>query len=992
MIEGLAFQAKARTVDHLGREQIADCPTAISELWKNSYDAYASNVELSVFAGDEPVAVMVDNGHGMNREEFVSRWLVVGTESKISSDNLRASDMKGLRRRPKQGQKGIGRLSSANLGPLLLVVSKRQDNDFVSALIDWRLFENPYLNLADIEIPLAVFSAKGDLLSELPNLFQKLIGNVKPDGNDARSQRVSNAWQEFDDYWRHSSGKQADEEVAPSVRILSTAVGSLFTEKHLQRWAVWSGEASSGTAMLVSGINYDLRILLDDSKTLDRAAYSAKQRFFETLSSFVDPFTDPRRPQVSGVDPQFTYSVMAWTNDTPRTIVGTGLEFNRTMVEGMEHVVDGFLNINGTFKGKIKAFGQWVQEEAIIPPPDDLEIPEGIDSLLGPLDIFIATMEFQQLNTTHPLAEYQKYQQLADRYAGFMVFRDGLRVLPYGREDNDFFEIEMRRSKSAGREFWNQRQMFGRIAISRAANPNLKDKAGREGLLDNRAAKTLKALISNILMQTARMHFGSASDARRDMLPEIRQANEKARAKEARNALRRKKRKDFQKNLKFFRAEMPPIILELRRLDDQLEVQTTHQIEEAMQRLSELKEKRAEFRLGEAPDNLGPLESSFAEFKNDMHRAQSLIAGIELKIQEAVEALSTENPRAMVERQLAHHASRLHKRIRAWKQSIEELQRREYDRTRSLVEQRNKIYHSESLPILDRVESGEVTLAGALNALEQRRQRLDDENEQIFGPYIAALESLSESIDLQSIATIGMEEVSELRTEIDRLNKLAQLGITVEIIGHELEDYDQLIGSAIRALPEEVRSLKPVQDIELGFAGLTDQLRFLSPLKLSGHRGQNWITGEDIWEYVRSFFGPSLVRGNIELSATQSFKRFRVFDQPARLFPVFINLVNNSRYWVTFQKDGPKQILLGTSNGKVLVSDSGPGVSEDDIPSLFTLFFTRKARGGRGVGLYLCRANLTAGGHAIEYMRQTEQAPLGGANFAISFQGAEFDE
>lgn len=992
MIEALAFQAKARTVDHLGREQIADCPTAISELWKNSYDAYASNVELSIFAGDEPVAVMVDNGHGMNREEFVSRWLVVGTESKISSDNLRVSDMKGLRPRPKQGQKGIGRLSSANLGPLLLLVSKRQENDFVSALIDWRLFENPYLNLADIEIPLAVFGAKDDLLSELPRLFKKLIGNVKPDGDDARSQRVSNAWQDFDDHWRRSSGKQAGGEVAPSVRILSTAVGTLFTEKHLHRWSVWSGGASSGTAMLVSGINYDLRILLDDSKTLDRAAYSAKQRFFETLSSFVDPFTDPRRPEVSGVDPQFTYSVIAWNNDTPRTIVGTGLEFNRTMIEGMEHVVDGFLNINGTFKGKIKAFGQWVEEESIIPPPDDLEIPEGFETLLGPLDIFIATMEFQQLNTTHTLAEYQKYQQLADRYAGFMVFRDGLRVLPYGREDNDFFEIEMRRSKSAGREFWNQRQMFGRIAISRAANPNLKDKAGREGLLDNRAAKTLKALISNILMQTARKHFGSASDARRDMLPEIREANEKARAKEARNALRRKRRKDFQKNLKLFRAEMPPIISELRRLDDQLEVKTTNQVEEAMQRLSELKEKRAEFRLGEAPDNLGPLESSFAEFKNDMHRTQTLIAGIELRIQGAVEALSTENPKAMVERQLAHHAARLHKRIRAWKQSIEELQRREYDRTRSLVEQRNKIYHNESLPILDRVESGEVSLAEALNILEQRRQRLDEENEQIFGPYIAALESLSESIDLQSIATIGMEEVSELRTEIDRLNKLAQLGITVEIIGHELEDYDQLIGSAIRALPEEVRSLKPVQDIELGFAGLTDQLRFLSPLKLSGHRGQNWITGKDIWEYVRSFFGPALARANIELSATESFKRFRVFDQPARLFPVFINLVNNSRYWVTFQKEGPKQIQLGTSNGKVVVSDSGPGVAIDDIPSLFTLFFTRKARGGRGVGLYLCRANLTAGGHAIEYMRQTEQAPLGGANFVISFQGAEFDE
>ena len=52
MIKEFAFQARARTVDHLGREQIADCPTAISELWKNAFDAYARNVQLNLYDGD----------------------------------------------------------------------------------------------------------------------------------------------------------------------------------------------------------------------------------------------------------------------------------------------------------------------------------------------------------------------------------------------------------------------------------------------------------------------------------------------------------------------------------------------------------------------------------------------------------------------------------------------------------------------------------------------------------------------------------------------------------------------------------------------------------------------------------------------------------------------------------------------------------------------------------------------------------------------------
>ena len=61
-----SFKTRARTIDHLGREQIADCPTAISELWKNSYDAYSKSVTLHIMDGKIPVACIVDDGHGMD--------------------------------------------------------------------------------------------------------------------------------------------------------------------------------------------------------------------------------------------------------------------------------------------------------------------------------------------------------------------------------------------------------------------------------------------------------------------------------------------------------------------------------------------------------------------------------------------------------------------------------------------------------------------------------------------------------------------------------------------------------------------------------------------------------------------------------------------------------------------------------------------------------------------------------------------------------------
>ncbi|MNZ74008.1 sensory histidine kinase DcuS [compost metagenome] len=82
-----------------------------------------------------------------------------------------------------------------------------------------------------------------------------------------------------------------------------------------------------------------------------------------------------------------------------------------------------------------------------------------------------------------------------------------------------------------------------------------------------------------------------------------------------------------------------------------------------------------------------------------------------------------------------------------------------------------------------------------------------------------------------------------------------------------------------------------------------------------------------------------------------------------------------------------REILLSIKNDEVVVSDNGPGVDKDDIDSLFTLFFTRKQRGGRGVGLYLCKQNLMAGGHSIRYETRNDFKILCGANFALTFKG-----
>jgi hypothetical protein len=529
MIETLAFRTQARTVDHLGREQIADCPTAVSELWKNAYDAYARNVSLHIFDDAEPVAAIFDDGHGMNYDEFVNRWLVIGTDSKFDSNLTDDTDRDGLPKRTKQGQKGIGRLSSANLGPLLLIVSKRKHDDFIAALIDWRIFENPYLVLSDIQIPVTRFRDRSELFPILPDLFDKLTDNIwgSPNNPD-REARLKLAWDTYDRVTLEAD-PEAEE---PSKCIAGTIINAVFEARHLDPWLVWNGARDHGTALVVSEINYDLRAQLPSIKS-DANVKAIREAFFATLSAFTDPYVDPVANEHNAFDPDFTYEVKTWVGHVAEPIVEDERSaINRSVTEEMEHVLSGNVDADGVFRGQVKAFGEWRElgSDYVIYPPKDYKLPKGPTTFVGPFGLHVATYERIRKNSTLTDADWGRFEYLAEQHGGFLLFRNGLRVLPYGRTDNDFFEIETRRSISAGREFWNARRMFGRVSISREKNPNLRDKAGREGFIDNRSAKALRVLVVHILRTAAYSYFGQASDLRQQVLPEIQARNAKERA------------------------------------------------------------------------------------------------------------------------------------------------------------------------------------------------------------------------------------------------------------------------------------------------------------------------------------------------------------------------------------------------------------------------------------------------------------------------------
>ncbi|MFA4987605.1 MAG: ATP-binding protein [Candidatus Brocadiia bacterium] len=63
------------------------------------------------------------------------------------------------------------------------------------------------------------------------------------------------------------------------------------------------------------------------------------------------------------------------------------------------------------------------------------------------------------------------------------LYRDGIRVYPYGDPDDDWLRIDMLRGTSSAAEFLSNDQVIGWVDITHVGNPKLMDKTSREGLV-----------------------------------------------------------------------------------------------------------------------------------------------------------------------------------------------------------------------------------------------------------------------------------------------------------------------------------------------------------------------------------------------------------------------------------------------------------------------------------------------------------------------------
>ena len=80
------------------------------------------------------------------------------------------------------------------------------------------------------------------------------------------------------------------------------------------------------------------------------------------------------------------------------------------------------------------------------------------------------------------------------------LYRDGVRVYPYGDPDDDWLNIDVTRGTGRAGDFFSNDQLIGWVDISQRGNPDLRDKTNREGLIEKGdAARDFMFLIPTFL-------------------------------------------------------------------------------------------------------------------------------------------------------------------------------------------------------------------------------------------------------------------------------------------------------------------------------------------------------------------------------------------------------------------------------------------------------------------------------------------------------------
>ncbi|WP_036298925.1 ATP-binding protein [Methylophilus sp. OH31] len=964
------MKVRARAVDMLGRQQITGIPTAIHELFKNAHDAYADNVDVDYFRKDE-LFILRDDGIGMSRNDFETKWLTLGTESKVNANTETSFVPRGKTRRVTMGEKGIGRLAIATIGRQVLVMTRalRENglSDLTVALIHWKLFEIPGIDLSDIDIPILDIPA-----GQLPSIetINSLKASIKTNVTALGTKVSDSDAQIIDDDLNKLSFSPdiiANHLAGPS---LTNGSGTHFYI--LPTDTILQNDIDAESEDEASNIQ---KMLLGFSNTM----FGGSQIVMRT--SFKDHLLNGAINEMIGGETFFTPE-----------------EFDIA-----DQHVEGSFDEFGQFTGKVSIYHQPEKSHVIHWPNSN-----GMKTACGPFKIRFAYLQGEPKESLVPIDKYGGLFAKGTKFGGLYIYRDGVRVLPYGRADSDFLEIERRRSKSASDAFFSYRRIFGAIEITHDKNPLLIEKAGREGFRENIAFRQMKEILINFLKQLVLDFFRDISlDSEFfDIKNELKREAELLKKREK---LVSERKRSFSDALnKFFtKLEKGEFVREANFIRELIhkELEAIKEIADPNLAANELlkTESLAKEKISSLvtditlsrPRGVGMSRNVIADWdsyqKNKIKLDEELIRPLEKELDELITHINDShvglNRRVRVAHQLDLDKKLVQRKGAALKREVNdqlslfqsELQDVLTGKLKSLntsvanvlidfersstAELSEKDLHEKQLgwegSIEQALEETESYLSGLRDQMKDLTQSLQ-EGDMLGGETLAALENKSESY----------------KEQVDRYFEFAQVGMALGVVQHEFSTTVKRIKSCIsdlRPWAEGTTELNPLySDIRHNFEHLESYLEFFTPLNRRLHRKAKDLNGQEIVRYLVDVFEDRLNRHEIKLITTLNFSAHTVNAYPSTILPVFVNLVDNAIHWLNYANNDNKEIYLDATDEGYIVSNNGPGIAHRDADQIFNFGVTRKSN-GRGMGLYISREALNRDGFDLKLLTSGEE-------------------
>ena len=427
----LHFKPYARLLTMLGDQLIKDEKTALVELIRNSYDADASRVTVDFegFGEDWSISsesriIITDDGCGMTRETIEKAWMNPASPNKLKQKAIQPKTP--LKKRTMVGEKGIGRFAIFKLGMCVKVTTcALGSNQELTLEMDFSSYTREFTELQSGQESLPFLDELTATLSEgQPALFNGRGGSAHGTRLEISHLKAKK--------WTQRLFEEISSDISHLRPIFSLATEHLVSDKDdfsvsFKRNGKEIGTESESEIAILRGLLNDKAVL-----KVEKGAYDADHNVFSfTLSGYRQsevekqiPFEDLRK-----------YSRVRFSKKPP---YNNGSRFPEC----------------GSFHFAFYAFDLRVDR-------DDVETSR---YFLKPEDVQI-------------VKEHRIY-----------LYRDNMRVFPYGDSDDDWLQVDALRGTSAASAYLSNDQVVGCVEITQKGNPDLKDKTSREGLVSEGAA------------------------------------------------------------------------------------------------------------------------------------------------------------------------------------------------------------------------------------------------------------------------------------------------------------------------------------------------------------------------------------------------------------------------------------------------------------------------------------------------------------------------